>query len=469
MAQSFSNFITEEKKETKYKLLVVSTRPNNNPYYHTTQRLMDEAKSRGIEAFALLCETAMVDGINFQVWNSDKKNEKFDIDPDNTIAIIRGSVAGKDAYLDLVSQLEKMGISVVNSRTTVSICADKYRTAIRLNETGVPTPKTSLLQSIETLQDSLDTIGEEYPLILKTLRGSKGIGVIFIESRRQLDSIIQLLWKQDSDTELLLQKYVKTDHDVRVLVLGNKVFASMRRDVLKGDFRSNASLGAKVSEYKLSEEEIKICLDAHKAVNGVYTAVDLIKSGKDSFVLEVNSSPGTSGIEKATGRNLMGEMLDYFKNRDNWRYVAHEIGRLERIEIQGVGDVVANFDTGNSARCIIHTDEYDVKGKEVIWKSYGKTYKHKLVKMGKWERGALNAQVIERPIISFDVMFNGRLYKDVSFALDDRTEKTTKCLMNQDFMSRARVMVNPSRKFVVTESYEDFDIFNDGKTEKERK
>jgi ribosomal protein S6--L-glutamate ligase len=469
VAQSFSNFITEEKKETKYKLLVVSTRPNNNPYYHTTQRLMDEAKSRGIEAFALLCETAMVDGINFQVWNSDKKNEKFDIDPDNTIAIIRGSVAGKDAYLDLVSQLEKMGISVVNSRTTVSICADKYRTAIRLNETGVPTPKTSLLQSIETLQDSLDTIGEEYPLILKTLRGSKGIGVIFIESRRQLDSIIQLLWKQDSDTELLLQKYVKTDHDVRVLVLGNKVFASMRRDVLKGDFRSNASLGAKVSEYKLSEEEIKICLDAHKAVNGVYTAVDLIKSGKDSFVLEVNSSPGTSGIEKATGRNLMGEMLDYFKNRDNWRYVAHEIGRLERIEIQGVGDVVANFDTGNSARCIIHTDEYDVKGKEVIWKSYGKTYKHKLVKMGKWERGALNAQVIERPIISFDVMFNGRLYKDVSFALDDRTEKTTKCLMNQDFMSRARVMVNPSRKFVVTESYEDFDIFNDGKTEKERK
>lgn len=469
MAQSFSNFITEEKKETKYKLLVVSTRPNNNPYYHTTQRLMDEAKSRGIEAFALLCETAMVDGINFQVWNSDKKNEKFDIDPDNTIAIIRGSVAGKDAYLDLVSQLEKMGISVVNSRTTVSICADKYRTAIRLNETGVPTPKTSLLQSIETLQDSLETIGEEYPLILKTLRGSKGIGVIFIESRRQLDSIIQLLWKQDSDTELLLQKYVKTDHDVRVLVLGNKVFASMRRDVLKGDFRSNASLGAKVSEYKLSEEEIKICLDAHKAVNGVYTAVDLIKSGKDSFVLEVNSSPGTSGIEKATGRNLMGEMLDYFKNRDNWRYVAHEIGRLERIEIQGVGDVVANFDTGNSARCIIHTDEYDVKGKEVIWKSYGKTYKHKLVKMGKWERGALNAQVIERPIISFDVMFNGRLYKDVSFALDDRTEKTTKCLMNQDFMSRARVMVNPSRKFVVTESYEDFDIFNDGKTEKERK
>ena len=82
---------------------------------------------------------------------------------------------------------------------------------------------------------------------------------------------------------------------------------------------------------------------------------------------------------------------------------------------------------------------------------------------------SVNAQVIERPIVTFDVHFNGRLYKDVRFALDDRTEKTTKCLMNQDFMMRAKVMVNPARKFVVTESYEDFDIFDDGKTEKERK
>ena len=471
MAQSFSEFITEEEKETKqkYKLLVVSTRPKNNEYYHTTKRLLDEAKVAGIEAFPLLCETARIDTVNNQVWNSENSDKRFDIDPDNTVAIVRGSVARKDAYLDLVSQLEKMGVSVVNSRTTVSICADKYRSAIRLNDSGVPTPKTSLLQSVDTVQDSLDSVGEEYPLILKTLRGSKGIGVIFIESRRQLDSIIQLLWKQDSDTELLLQKYVKADHDVRVLVLGNRVLAAMRRDVLKGDFRSNASLGAKVSEYKLSEKEIKICLDAHKAVNGVYTAVDLIKSGNDSYVLEVNSSPGTSGIEKATGRNLIKEIVQYFMNRNNWRWVAHEIGRNERIEIQGVGDVVANFDTGNSARCIIHADDWDVKGKEVTWKSYGKTYKHKLVKMGKWERGALNAQVIERPIVTFDVHFNGRLYKDVRFALDDRTEKTTKCLMNQDFMMRAKVMVNPARKFVVTESYEDFDIFDDGKTEKERK
>ena len=209
----------------------------------------------------------------------------------------------------------------------------------------------------------------------------------------------------------------------------------------------------------MSEEEKELCLNAHKAVNGVYTAVDFIRNGNDSYVLEINSSPGTSGIEDATGRNLMGELLEYFMDKDNWRYVGNEIGRLERIKIEGVGDVVANFDTGNSARCIIHADEYEVKNKQVLWKSFGKTYKNKLLKMGKWERGALNAKVIERPIILLDITFNGKLYKNVKFALDDRTEKTTKCLMNQDFMQRAKVLINPSRKFIVTEIYDSFEIF----------
>ena len=453
--EKFKTFITEEKKP--YKLLVVSTRSPKNRMFHTTQRLIDESKSRNIDAYALFAESANIDSVNNEVWNSGE--DKFSIDPNNTIAIIRGSVAQKDAYMNLVSQLEKMGVAVVNSRETIGMCADKYRTSLRLAETDVSTPKTSLLQSIETLQDTLDAVGETYPLILKTLRGSKGIGVIFIESRRQLDSIIQLLWKQDENTELLLQTYIKSDHDVRVLVLGDKVFAAMRRDVLKGDFRSNASLGAKVKEYKLSEEEKKLCINAHKAVNGVYTAVDFIKNGNDSYVLEVNSSPGTSGIEEATGRNLMGELLEYFMDRDNWNYVGNEIGRLERIKIEGVGEVVANFDTGNSARCIIHADEYEVKNKQVIWKSFGKTYKNKLLKMGKWERGALNAKVIERPIILLDITFNGTLYKNVKFALDDRTEKTTKCLMNQDFMQRTKVLINPSRKFIVTEIYDKFEIF----------
>jgi len=454
--ENFKSFITEAKVEN-YRLLVLSNSPDNNEYFRTAERFLEECKKLSIPAYVLFVESGkIVDG---KAYNSDDK-VGFKISADDTIAIVRGSVASRDAWMDMVSQLEKIGICCVNSRATIQMCADKYWTALRLVNAGVPTPKTSLLQNEKQLQATLDTIGETYPLILKTLRGSKGIGVIFIESRRQLSSLIQLLWKQDEATEILLQTYIKSDFDVRVLMLNGEVFAAMRRDVLKGDFRSNFSQGAKVKEYKLNDEEIAICINADKAVNGVWTAVDFIKNGKETFVLEVNSSPGTEGIEDATGRNLIKELVTYFQNRDHWRYTALEIGRYESIHLDGIGNIVANFDTGNSARCIIHADEYDTKNNMVTWVAQGKKYKNKIVKMAKWERGALDAEVIERPLISLDITFNGTIYKDVKFAIDDRSEKTTKCLMNQDLMRRSNVMVNPSRKFVVTDKHEGFEIFD---------
>jgi ribosomal protein S6--L-glutamate ligase len=452
----FNSFITEAKEEN-YRLLILSNSPDNNEYFHTAERFLDECKKQSVPAYVLFVESGkIVDG---KAYNADD-DVGFEISDEDTVAIVRGSVASRDAWMDMVSQLEKIGICCVNSRSTIQMCADKYWTALRLADAGVPTPKTALLQNEKQLQASLDTIGETYPLILKTLRGSKGIGVIFIESRRQLSSLIQLLWKQDEATEILLQTYIKSDFDVRVLMLNGEVFAAMRRDVLKGDFRSNFSQGAKVREYKLNDEEIEICIKADKAVNGVWTAVDFIKNGKETFVLEVNSSPGTEGIEDATGRNLIKELVTHFQNRDYWRYTALEIGRHESIHINGIGNIVANFDTGNSARCIIHADEYDTKNNMVTWAAQGKKYKNKIVKMAKWERGALAAEVIERPLISLDITFNGTIYKDVKFAIDDRSEKTTKCLINQDFMKRSNVMINPSRKFVVSDRHEGFEIFN---------
>ena len=80
--------------------------------------------------------------------------------------------------------------------------------------------------------------------------------------------------------------------------------------------------------------------------------------------------------------------------------------------------------------------------------------------MARWERGALAAKVIERPLVLMNINFNGTIFTDVKFAIDDRSEKTTKCLMNQDFMRRAKVMVNPSRKFVVTDRHDGFEIFD---------
>jgi RimK family alpha-L-glutamate ligase len=443
---NFKSFITEAKEEP-YRLLILSSKPKNQQYFRTVQRLVDESKKAGIESYVLFVESGkIIDGKAYQF--DDKKG--FEIDSSNTVAIVRGSVASRDAWMDMVSQLEKMGICCVNSRRTIEMCADKYWTSLRLSDSGIPTPKTSLLQSEEQLQNSLDIIGEDYPLILKTLRGSKGIGVIFIESKRQLSSLIQLLWKQDAETEILLQTYIKSDFDVRVIVLNGKIQATMRRDVLKGDFRSNYSRGAKVKQYKLSDEEISICLKADKSVNGVWTAVDFIKKGKDTFVLEVNSSPGTEGIEEATGNNILKELLEHFKNKSNWRYTALEIGHREIVSIKPFGEIQAKFDTGNSASAsTIHADKIDVNGKKVTWSYNGKTLTSKLQRTVKVDVGGLNNYTEERYAILLDIEFAGSIYKDVEILLDNR-EGRSPLLFNRDFMRRSNVMVNPARKYVIT-------------------
>ena len=143
-------------------------------------------------------------------------------------------------------------------------------------------------------------------------------------------------------------------------------------------------------------------------------------------------SPGTKGIE-STGTNVIENLLVYFQNPKNRHPVAKEIGRYERVELVGLGMIVANFDTGNSARAIIHSDDWKVKNKKVTWKAFVKSFEHDLVEMRHFEQGKWSwssKTPIERPVIHLDVEFNGTRYTDVQFLIDDRGHKTTKCLMN---------------------------------------
>ena len=148
----------------------------------------------------------------------------------------------------------------------------------------------------------------------------------------------------------------------------------MKRPVIKGDFRSNVSQGSKPEELKLTELEIEECIKAAKAVNGVWTAVDFIpakdRKKEPPFMIEVNSSPGTEGMEEATGRNISKEILEYFTNRRNWVQAPSQCGYKEVMTIKPFGDIVAKFDTGNSGTNVIHAENMEVKGKKVTWSLY---------------------------------------------------------------------------------------------------
>ncbi len=447
----------EEQKEEKYRILVISAEAENNELFHTAQRITDEAKKLGYVTYVVKVEGASIlfkDGV-YKIFNADDK-EGFEINSKDTIAIVRGTVRLKKSWLDLLTTIEKTGATMVNSRETIEITADKYRSYVRLQDFGLTQPKTAIVPSPENWRPALKSLNTKFPIIMKTLEGSKGVGVLFVESERSLDSLIQLLYNQNEDVDLLIQEYIKTDKDIRVLILNDTVVAAMSREIVEGDFRSNFSQGAKVEKYKLSALEIEQSLLASKAVGGVWTAVDFIPSQQPEkeppYILEVNHSPGTKGIE-STGVNVIKDILDYFHNPKNRHPVAHEIGRYERVELVGLGMIVANFDTGNSARAIIHADEWKVKNKKVIWKAFGKTFEHDLVEMRTFEQGkwSWSSKVpIERPTIYLDVEFNGTKYANVHFLIDDRGHKTTKCLMNQKFMRRSNVMINPAKTFVVS-------------------
>ena len=442
----FSDF--DDRNKEKYRVLILSNRPDESDMFHTTQRFIEESKKQKMESYVLFVENGkIVDG---KAYNNDDPNG-FEISSKDTVAFIRGSVLNKDSYMDMVSQLEKLNIPCVNSRDTIVMCGDKYWTSLRLADAGIPTPKTALLQSEELLEQSLAIVGDKYPLILKTLRGSKGVGVIFIESKRQLISIIQLIWKQNPDSEVLLQSYIKTDFDVRVIMLNNKPIAAMKRLVVEGDFRSNYSQGAKILEYELSEEEKLICVKANKTVGGIWTAVDFIPYKDQIFVLEVNSSPGTAGIEKATKQNLIKDILEHFKNK-TYRWKSPIIcGVWETFEHSKLGKLVGKMDTGNSVKSsAIHADSYEIKGNDIVWQFKDQTMKSKILGMSNIDDGG-NEE--DRPLVSLDFIFNGTLYRDMLFTIDDRGVKTP-MLINRKFMNDVNLAVNPSRKFILTERIE---------------
>ena len=450
---AFDNLLNEEKKDTSYKLLIVSGEPDDErEYFHTAQRLKDEAESMNIPAYILFAEKGSIqlesrNPTTYKIFNNDDE-KGFEIEPKNTVAIIRGSVNLADSKLDLVSQLEKAGVCCVNPRQAMEICSDKYWTGLRLADVGLTTPKTALIQNEDTIPKALEIVGEKYPLILKTLRGSKGVGVLFIESRRSLDSTCQLLWKINPDTELLLQSYIKADFDVRVHVLGDIILATMRRDVAEGDFRSNYSQGAKVKSYKLSEDEKIMCLKAAKAVGGTWTGVDFIKDKKDKvYILEINSSPGTEGVEKATKDNITKNILEYFKDKNVWTRTPTPCGYYETVDIKPFGTLVAKFDTGNVLKSVIHAEDVKIKDDKVTFTCNDKTLTAKLE--GKYT-SMTGAGPEERHFIKLDVTFLGHTYKDVDFGLDDRSAFGTDVLLNRGLMNSFNVIVSPSKKYLMT-------------------
>ena len=449
--EKFKSFITEAKDED-YRIVVLSVEHGDNAI--TAKRIKEEADKLKLPYYIIQMDGANVlyNNGTYTIYELDD-DTGFEISSYDTVVFVRGTPT-KDSSLDLISELEKIGICVVNNRETISTAADKYRTYIKLKDYGLTQPKTVLVPNEDSLETAVENLETKFPIIMKTLRGSKGIGVLFIESERALSSIVQLIYKTDSNADLLIQEYIKTDFDVRVMVLDSQVIATMQREVVEGDFRSNFSQGSKVKPYKLTELEIEQVLLAAKALGGILSAVDFIASKNPQknppYILEVNSSPGTEGIEEANKKNIVKDILEYFKNPDIRYKVPTQCGYEEVVNVEPFGEIIAKFDTGNPVLSVLHAEDIKIKGKKITFSLNGKTITTDLVKTYTVDTGGGED---ERPVIKLDMEFAGTLYKEVTFGLNDRTEMGTDVLLNRYTMNRFNVMVNPQRKYVITTKY----------------
>ena len=449
--EKFKSFITEEKDED-YRIVVLSVEYGDNAI--TAKRIKEEADKLKLPNYVVNIDGTHIsyDDGTYTIYELND-DTGFEISSYDTVVFIRGTPT-KDSSLNLVSELEKIGICVVNSRETISATADKYRTYIKLKDYGLTQPKTVLVPNEDSLEIAVNDLDTKFPIIMKTLRGSKGVGVLFIESEIALSSIVQLMYKTDLNTDLLIQEYIKTDFDVRAIVLDGQVIATMRREVVEGDFRSNFSQGSKVKSYKLTELEIEQVLLAAKALGGILSAVDFIASKNPQkippYILEINSSPGTEGIEEANKKNIVKGILEHFKNPDIRYKVPTQCGYEEIVNVEPFGEMVAKFDTGNPVLSVLHAEDIEMKGKKITFSFNGKTITTNLAKTYTDDTGGGED---ERPVINLNIEFAGTLYKDVMFGLNDRTEMGTDVLLNRFTMNRFNVMVNPQRKYVITTKY----------------
>lgn len=227
----------------------------------------------------------------------------------------------------IVHQMEMQGVWTISSSIAITRSRDKLRSTQLLARAGVGIPKTVFSRNSTDIDDLLEKLGGT-PVIIKLARGTHGNGVVLAESKKAAESVLQAFYLTNEDgTNVLLQEFVKESAgtDIRAFVVGSRVVASMRRQSLDDDFRSNLHKGGAGTAIKLTDEERKMCVKAARAMNLTVAGVDFMRSARGPLVLEVNASPGF-GIEKITGRDVATPIIEYIERNAKRRPRKDKVG-----------------------------------------------------------------------------------------------------------------------------------------------
>lgn len=280
---------------------------SNGPGNYSTKRLKEEALSRGHEVRIINYSQCYVTVERNRPMVSYHGEDVTDVD-----VIIPRIAASFTRYGGaVVRQFEMQNVFTTTTSIALTRSRDKLRSLQLLSKAGIGIPKTVFARDNADLEDVLEQVGGA-PVIIKVARGTHGNGVVLAETRKAAKAVMQAFYVEG--VSFLIQEYIEESAgtDIRVIVVNGKVVASMKRQSLDDDFRSNIHQGGEGTMVKLTDEERKTAQKAAKAMGLTVCGVDMMRSQRGPLVLEVNSSPGFA-IEKITGRNVAGAIVDYIE------------------------------------------------------------------------------------------------------------------------------------------------------------
>lgn len=212
----------------------------------------------------------------------------------------------------VLRQFEVMGSYPVNESVAISRSRDKLRSLQLLSKRGIGLPHTIFAHKTSEPKDIVSRLGGA-PVVIKLIEGTQGIGVMLSDTDRAAESVIEAFGGVGSN--ILVQEFIKEagGEDVRCLVVGGKVVAAMLRKGQEGEFRSNLHRGGSAKSIKISPKERETAVASAKAMGLNVCGVDLLRSSRGPVVMEVNSSPGLEGIEKATGIDVASIIIEFIE------------------------------------------------------------------------------------------------------------------------------------------------------------
>jgi ribosomal protein S6--L-glutamate ligase len=446
--------------------------------------LKEAGEQLGAEIVILdLDECAVVNTAKPEVLYQGKKLDGFDA------ILVRGSESKLEFRTHIVDYMMRTGVVVINSVDAIKNCDNKFLTQTILNAAGVKTPDTVSIVKIEQIDAAVHYLGNKFPMIVKTVSGSHGIGVIKVESFEGLKSVLQYLLAQKTD--VMIQEFIAHKESGRIMILGDKVIASVMRSIPDGDFRSNMDQGAELSKHVATTKEVEVALKVAKTLGCVLSAIDyIIDPNGEMVVFEANSSPGLKGIQSVNEdidialeimKFIIGHIskgvdgtetpvatvVDTTVHQDGDKdtdsapdevnlTVTSDVDQEASEEEEEVSTVSLSekivvkrinndkpfdgkVDTG-ADRCSLHGEDIEI-GDNYVRFNVGETrYKVALERFVT----VLAANGSEkRPIVKFDITFNGNSFDGIEFNIADRSDMKFEVIIGQNLLAMAGVLINP--------------------------